>query len=325
MVNQRKFDPQAPLQEGEFQRIDGIGERTEKALHEAGIETFEELSALKPQEIAGKLKGVAVLKTIVQNDWPGQAAKFAQQLAESRLPAKKEDPEERQYYESFMVVLLLDDEHAVRRTKVSHVQKGMEANWAGWDEPRLVKWITAQAQLAGKQTTETSAKERGLPEEPGPGKLRKAAPPKLVGDLKISKLQFITPVLKQVQQAVSPGSPFGVRIKLDFREVEITRPANLMYHAEVGIRSIHGWKTAYQGQIDGQISPDDDWPYLVANVPELPEGCYHLAVAVQVYPAVSADASQGCLSAQAESKMLRVTWEAPKLGQPERREENVAY
>lgn len=312
MVNQRKFDPQVPLQEGEFRRIDGIAETTEKSLHEAGINTFEELSILSPQEIAGKLKGVAVLEKINRNDWTGQAAELARQLAETRLPAKKDDPEERQYYESFMVVLLLDDQHEVRRTKISHVQKGTETSWAGWDEPRLVDWISAQAKLARKQT---SVKEHVLKEEPPSVMLRKAPPQKLTGNLKLRKLQIIAPSTTQVKQAVCPGDPFGVRFRLDFDGLEIPQAAHLMYRAEIRIHTIKDWKRAYCKQVEGQVLWNDEWgPEPI--VPGLPEGFYHLDVAVQVYPAGSTDPARDGLYAQTEGKMLQVIREEPKPVKP---------
>jgi hypothetical protein len=45
---------------------------------------------------------------------------------------------DRQPYATFVVELLLDEQGNVRRTRVVHVQTGIERTWAGWDEERLI-------------------------------------------------------------------------------------------------------------------------------------------------------------------------------------------
>jgi predicted flap endonuclease-1-like 5' DNA nuclease len=46
----RRLENSAPLAEGEFWRITGIGEATEQRLHAAGIDTFERLGSLSPED-----------------------------------------------------------------------------------------------------------------------------------------------------------------------------------------------------------------------------------------------------------------------------------
>jgi hypothetical protein len=48
---------------------------------------------------------------------------------------------DRQQYETFVVELLVDEQGAVRRTRMVHVQTGTEERWAGWDEERLVRFV----------------------------------------------------------------------------------------------------------------------------------------------------------------------------------------
>lgn len=48
---------------------------------------------------------------------------------------------DRQQYETFVVELLVDEQRAVRRTRMVHVQTGTEERWAGWDEERLVRFV----------------------------------------------------------------------------------------------------------------------------------------------------------------------------------------
>jgi hypothetical protein len=45
---------------------------------------------------------------------------------------------DQQPYETFVVELLVDEQRAVRRTRVAHVQTGAEERWAGWDDERLL-------------------------------------------------------------------------------------------------------------------------------------------------------------------------------------------
>ena len=54
---------------------------------------------------------------------------------------------DRQAYETFVVELLLDEQRAVRRTRVVHVQSGTEERWAGWDEERLLQFLLAHGDL----------------------------------------------------------------------------------------------------------------------------------------------------------------------------------
>lgn len=48
---------------------------------------------------------------------------------------------DREPYATFVVELLLDEHGSVRRTRVVHVQTGLEQRWPGWDGQRLVSLI----------------------------------------------------------------------------------------------------------------------------------------------------------------------------------------
>jgi hypothetical protein len=50
-------------------------------------------------------------------------------------------PTDQQHYSTFVVELLLDAHHDVRRTRVTHIQTGTEQTWAGWDEERLLAFL----------------------------------------------------------------------------------------------------------------------------------------------------------------------------------------
>jgi hypothetical protein len=52
-----------------------------------------------------------------------------------------------QYYETFLVELLMDEHGEVRRTRVVHVQTQAEERWAGWDGTRLLRFILSHSGL----------------------------------------------------------------------------------------------------------------------------------------------------------------------------------
>lgn len=63
------------------------------------------------------------------------------------VPPLAPDSVDRQQYETFVVELLVDDQRAVRGTRMVHVQTGSEERWAGWDEERLVRFVLTHADL----------------------------------------------------------------------------------------------------------------------------------------------------------------------------------
>jgi hypothetical protein len=52
-----------------------------------------------------------------------------------------------QYYQTFIVELLMDERGTVHRTLVVHVLAGTEERWAGWDEMRLLQFVVSHAGL----------------------------------------------------------------------------------------------------------------------------------------------------------------------------------
>jgi hypothetical protein len=50
-------------------------------------------------------------------------------------------PTDRQQYSTFVVELLMDEHRNVRRTRVVHIQSGIEKRWAGWAQERLLAFL----------------------------------------------------------------------------------------------------------------------------------------------------------------------------------------
>lgn len=63
------------------------------------------------------------------------------------MPPLAPDPVDRQSYETFVVELLVDEQRAVRGTRMVHVQTATEERWAGWDEQRLLRFVVTHADL----------------------------------------------------------------------------------------------------------------------------------------------------------------------------------
>lgn len=65
-----------------------------------------------------------------------------------RLPVELDSPAvDQQPYETFVVELLVDEDRAVRRTRVVHVQTGAEERWAGWDGERLLGFVVTNGSV----------------------------------------------------------------------------------------------------------------------------------------------------------------------------------
>jgi predicted flap endonuclease-1-like 5' DNA nuclease len=86
----RKTDILTPLRDGEFWRITGIAEATEKRLHAAGIQTFRQLAESSPDEIAAALQGqVGVKERAARQDWTGQADRLAESVPQEDPPVEE--------------------------------------------------------------------------------------------------------------------------------------------------------------------------------------------------------------------------------------------
>jgi hypothetical protein len=57
-------------------------------------------------------------------------------------------PMDGQGYDTFVVEFLRDERRQVRRTRVVHVQTGVEERWAGWDAARLLRFVVTHGDLS---------------------------------------------------------------------------------------------------------------------------------------------------------------------------------
>lgn len=312
MTSAQKVDPNMPLREGEFRRIKGIAETTERALHEAGIETFEHLALMTPEEIAAALPGnVGVKERAARQDWMGQAASFTRLLPKHKSPEETEgkgmqQPDRQQHYASFMVVLLMDEEQEVRRTTVTHVQDDSRESWAGWEPLRMAGWIADQARISSENPAALQTPEKK------PARLvQKRSENALKGELLFSPIQFIPfqrlwdSFGEKTLPAIFSGDPFSVEMELDLKQVESPQDKSLRYYASAQIRSLANWKQAEMITLEGEAYAGEKL-YLKFEMPGLPEGAYHVDAAAFVAPEGSSNPQEEGLGAMTEGTMIHV-------------------
>jgi len=148
-MKMKKNDSQSPLQEGQFWRINGIGVLTDQELRTGGIETFAQLADTSPDELAVLLKNQeGVKKRAIRQGWAEQARQFAEQISDqASLVQVPLSAGERQHYQSFLVVLTLEDEHSICKTEITRVRDGKKDSWSGWETSRIEDWIMKQSGL----------------------------------------------------------------------------------------------------------------------------------------------------------------------------------
>lgn len=143
----------------DFTIIKGIGDETRSRLHDAGILTFDQLGETTHDDLFAIVKGTIpclTLKSLTEQDWPGQARK------QGRHPEATEDKAEtiaqgnNQHYERFSLVLLLEQDNTVRRTQIKHLPGKADDFWAGWDGDKIINFVTEHTHLRLAETEPAS-------------------------------------------------------------------------------------------------------------------------------------------------------------------------
>jgi hypothetical protein len=152
MASDRSTTPspsEIPVVVDDLKRIKGLGQGVETRLNQAGIFSFARLAASSPAQISELLADMIGMspEKVQEQDWIGQARRFAAQAKADESIKISMSQEDRQRYETFSVKLLVDEGNQIRRTNIVHVQKGAEENWAGWDETRLIAFVVEHAGL----------------------------------------------------------------------------------------------------------------------------------------------------------------------------------
>ena len=290
----RRLENSAPLAEGEFWRITGIGDATEKRLHSAGIDTFDQLGSLNPEEIASILTGqVGVKERVARQDWISQARRLAFDLKAAEKRTAAAESGESQHYESFLLELLIEDDRSIKRTKITQVRCGEKASWVGWDSERFFRWIAGQTDLPDELF--------GLAKAPTEPAVLENTPPVpstaiLPADIVLSALDS-----HQNKRFYDAGQPLELQLTLDLTGSTIPAGAPLTCHAVAEARNVVTGRSTRIGEIQQTCAAADQ---IVLNIPipGVEQGTYFLETAVHLIPTGD--------SAQAVKDGLSAIWDA---------------
>ncbi len=159
-----------------LESIKGLGFKSAEAIYEYGISRFVELARVDPETLSDVLgaAGVAVSpKTIINQDWIGQAKTLAQQ-ANPELTSSAEDevksiqkeetilnhPNWRQQagFSLFFDYVTDDNDANLWQTRVYHDESGAEKVFSGIEVSQWAEWIVEQANLPIAEDVESQVK-----------------------------------------------------------------------------------------------------------------------------------------------------------------------
>jgi hypothetical protein len=174
----------------------------------------------------------------------------------------------RQHYATFTVELLLDEDNEVRRTRVAYIQGGNEDAWAGWEERRIVRFITQHAapRLPVAETAQVS---------PAAARAAAPAPADLTGTFRMDRLEMMPPDRAGLHGMVRHNQPFVMELTLDMAQVTIHGKGPLQYTTTVYGKNLDNGSRQIVGEARGSIMPRDQVT-LTMEGRRLPRGIYRL-------------------------------------------------
>jgi hypothetical protein len=304
-----------PTKADDFRLIKGIGPVLAERLYDAGVRTYKQLAFLSPAKLAKMVTGLSA-KQISEQDWSGQAQKLATKKTQPK-PSHQDSPKRsiRQHYENFTIEFLVDEKHAIRRTRVAHFQSGDADTWAGWEARQLVDFLDrhtgvrvpaerpekqayqaalnedVQVRHAELQTLEPEIRAspspyiastgHAIPVEPHP---LPASQPWLVaasaGTLCISKLEVIATGLDRPVTHLRQNQPYLIRLALDLTELNDPGELPLIYKASVFSRQLGGTRHSI-GEVFSTLNFSKS-VNLDINGTGLPPGTYRLEAFAEI-------------------------------------------
>ncbi len=297
-------------------RITGIGKGVEARLNKAGILSYEQLAAQSPESLTGLLKDMIGFTTerIIKQDWIGQAQQLDAQLALAAEPdileadsAPNQDDDlesagpDRQHYETFTLELLLDADQNVRRTRVFHVQKGTPNSWAGWDEARLISFLSAQAEFPFTEKPTPEA----VPVEVKIISKEKPAPP--APKLNLSDFQVLSMDTRAPTKLLPAERPFSVILMLDLSDVPDEQQTGLSYQAQVYARQLGHQNPTLVASMEtesAKAAPDAGKIELIGS--GLPVGIYRISADLTVHLSKPEAVDQVTLPLHSEGSLVNV-------------------
>jgi hypothetical protein len=184
----------ASSRQDNFTHISGIGPTINAQLHHAGIQTFDQLGASSPDKIAAVVASRSASR-IAKEHWIGRPQCSPQ------------------HYETFTIELLLSADNDVRRTHVTHVQSGVEDNWANWDSARLTYFLVQHGGLHSPSI------ELALPVSASVLPTAPEVAHNFRGTLQLRETKIIPVDADSPPGSVRDGQPFDVQLAVDLTDV----------------------------------------------------------------------------------------------------------
>lgn len=303
----------------DLMQIRGIGPSLTDRLHEAGILTFSQLASISPEKLAARINGLTAKHISAQN-WIGQARKLAQMKYPPKTPKRQDEPPTpRQHYANFTIEFLFDDKKEVRRTRVTHIQSGVEATWAGWQTVRLNDFLVRQTHIhspnrkllpktnesAGSEASQNARVEPSSqfveahkPVSPSSDNLSVNRDPPVnevlgqnlpsrvipdsTGSLCLSQLEVVTSDSDVPIFALRQGQPYLLRLTLDLQAAFSTKDSPQAYETLIIFKQFNGQD--YFMNVAGSIRLSSDKLTISLAGISLPQGMYRLHASVRLPP-----------------------------------------
>lgn len=297
-----------PIKADDFRLIKGIGPVLARRLYDAGVCTYKQLAILSPAGLAEMVTGLSA-NQISRQDWSGQARKLAAKKTQSK-PSQRDRSKRSisQHYENFTIEFLVDEKHAVRRTRVAHIQSGDADTWAGWESRQLIDFLARHtgvrvaversekqadqadhnmdAQNMNRESQTTRPELRTLPtpypaSASHPGSAEETTPPSPpASKLCIQKMEVLMPGSDHPVNFLRQDQSYLVRLTLDLTEVHDPGDFLLLYKASVFCRQLGGTRHSI-----GEIVSTNKFSKSVnldINGDPLPPGTYRLEAFAEI-------------------------------------------
>lgn len=309
-----------PIKAEDFRLIKGVGPVLAERLYSAGVCTYDGLAFLSPSKLA-EITGMSA-KQISKQDWCGQALKLAAKKTYSK-PSQKDSPKRsiRQHYENFTIEFLVDEKHAVRRTRVAHIQSGDANTWAGWERGQLVDFLArhtgVRVSVAGMEKhvdqvdLESDVQNRSCKSQATKPEIRPLSHPSTaatshsvpvkettpsapkVSKLRICKLEVLNPGSDHPVIFVRQDQPYLARLTLDLTKMNESGDVPLLCKASVFSRQLGGTRHSI-GEIVSTLK-FSKYVNLEINGDHLPPGTYRLEAFAEIRYDESASRSTASL------------------------------
>lgn len=252
-----------PIQEETFdlQQIRGIGPGLARRLGVAGLGDVARLAAATPEEVAEALRGLPVISPERIGEWIAAAARLAPPPPRIAAPG-----DNGQHYATFGLELLLDRDNEVRRTRISHVQSGRRASWAGWEAARVSGFVAEVAGI-GRPVAAAAVMAEPAPEDPPPA-------------TRLHDLAILPVGAAGAGRILRRDRPFDVRFGVTLSD-PAAPDATAPLLATLYVRPLDGGERRPLGQSAAPAASGPEWGMAIA-VPDagLGPGAYRLEVDV---------------------------------------------